>query len=122
MRSFQSANRQRHCLLCHRAPCTCSQSRRAFSTVEQHQDKIDTINEAFVTARDEIEYAKEEAETVYFNEAHETAKSAVAETLDLYNGLLGTLEESERGKLQRSMGLKMEQLKAELEVLDSMHA
>ncbi len=48
---------------------------------------------------------------MYFNEAHETAKSAVAETLDLYNGLLGTLEESERGKLQRSMGLKMEQLK-----------
>lgn len=41
MRSFQSANHQRHCLLCHRAPCTCSQSCRAFSTVEQqHQDKV----------------------------------------------------------------------------------
>lgn len=48
---------------------------------------------------------------MYFNEAHDTAKGAVAETLDLYNGLLGRLEESERGKLQRSMGLKMEQLK-----------
>ncbi|EIE20977.1 hypothetical protein COCSUDRAFT_83536 [Coccomyxa subellipsoidea C-169] len=57
---------------------------------------IDTINEAFVTARDEIEYAKE--------------------------ALLDSLEESERSKLQRSMGLKMEQLKAELEVLDSLHA
>lgn len=40
MRSFRSANRQRHCLLCHRAPCTCSQSCHAFSTVEQHQDKV----------------------------------------------------------------------------------
>ena len=48
---------------------------------------------------------------MYFNEAHETAKAAVAETLDLFNGLLGSLEESERAKMQRSMGLKMEQLK-----------
>lgn len=30
--------------------------------------------------------------------------------------------EEERGKLQRSMGLKMEQLKAEVEQLDHLHA
>ncbi|KAK9909688.1 hypothetical protein WJX75_006101 [Coccomyxa subellipsoidea] len=83
---------------------------------------IDTINDAFVTARDEIEYAKEEAETVYFNEAHETAKKAVSDTLQQFKALLDRLDESERSKLQRSMGLKMEQLKAELEVLDGLHA
>ena len=34
------------------------------------------------------------------------------QVLDRYQALLGKLSESERGKLQRSMGMKMEQLKA----------
>lgn len=51
---------------------------------------------------------------MYFNEAHETAKEAVTETLELYQGLLEKLEESERGKLQRAMGMKMEQLKVQV--------
>ena len=40
MSSLQSANRHSHCLLCHRAPCTCLESRRAFSTGDQHQEKV----------------------------------------------------------------------------------
>ncbi|PRW45044.1 late embryogenesis abundant [Chlorella sorokiniana] len=75
----------------------------------------------FVAARDEIEYAQEDAETVYFNESCEEAREAVAEVLDAYTSLLGRLSAEERGKLQRSMGLKMEQLKAEVETLDTLH-
>lgn len=56
-------------------------------------------------------YAVEDAETTYFNESHQTAKDAVAEATQLYQQVLNDLSEADRGKLQRSMGMKMEQLK-----------
>ena len=62
-------------------------------------------------ARDEIEYAQEDAETTYFNESHKAAKDSVAVVTSLYKDIQDTLNEADRGKLQRSMGMKMEQLK-----------
>ena len=58
-------------------------------------------------------YAQEDAETTYFNESVDTAKGAVAEAFDAYEAVLNKLAESERAKLQRAMGLKMEQLKVQ---------
>ncbi|GAB2257606.1 hypothetical protein Droror1_Dr00013766 [Drosera rotundifolia] len=48
----------------------------------------------------------------------EFARVAVRETMELLEGLLGRLEEKERNVVVRSMGLKIEQLKAELEQLN----
>lgn len=48
---------------------------------------------------------------MYFEEGLKTAQTAVADTLEKYNSLLDSLTEVEKGKLQRSMGMKMEQLK-----------
>lgn len=62
--------------------------------------------------------AMESKETVYFDEEAESARAAVKEVLDLFEGLLAKLPESEKGVLQRSMGLKIEQLKAELTQLN----
>jgi hypothetical protein len=72
---------------------------------------VEHIQDLFVAARDEIEYAKEEAETVYFNESVAEARAAVEACLSAWNGLLAQLGDAEKAKLQRSMGLKMEQLK-----------
>lgn len=80
--------------------------------------EVDTINLKFAEAREEIEMALESKETVYFNEEADCARAAVKEVLDTFDGLLGKLPESEKAALQRSMGLKMEQLKAELQQLD----
>ncbi|KAM7266238.1 hypothetical protein ACFE04_004135 [Oxalis oulophora] len=79
---------------------------------------IDTINAKFAEAREEIEMAMESKETVYFDEEAECARIAVKEVLDMFDGLLSKLSEGERASLQRSMGLKMEQLKAELDQLN----
>ena len=73
--------------------------------------QVDTLNDLFVAARDEIEYAQEDAETTYFNESHKVAKEAVGDVTAKYREVLGQLSEADRGKLQRSMGMKMEQLK-----------
>ncbi|KAJ6685188.1 F14O23.11 PROTEIN [Salix purpurea] len=80
--------------------------------------EVDRINLKFAEAREEIDMASESKETVYFDEEAECARAAVKEAMDMFEGLLGKLPESERAALQRSMGLKMEQLKAELQQLD----
>ncbi|KGN46106.1 uncharacterized protein LOC101219561 [Cucumis sativus] len=80
--------------------------------------EVDRINLKFAEAREEIESAMESKETVYFDEEAECARDAVKEVLELYEGLLAKLSDSERKALQRSMGLKIEQLKAELNQLD----
>lgn len=59
--------------------------------------------------------------TRYFNESAILAKEAVDATLGKWNALLGTLPDAEKQALNRSMGLKMEQLKAEVKELDHLH-
>ncbi|XP_044475143.1 embryogenesis-like protein [Mangifera indica] len=83
-----------------------------------YNKEVDMINLKFAEAREEIEMAIESKETVYFNEEAECARIAVKEVLDRFEGLLGKLKDSEKEALQSSMGLKIEQLKAELKQLD----
>jgi hypothetical protein len=59
---------------------------------------------------------------VYFNESAEVARTAVADVLGRWHALLGRVSQDDQAKLQRSMGLKIEQLKAELKELDELHA
>eukprot|EP01026_Neomeris_dumetosa_P072657 TRINITY_DN74055_c0_g1_i3.p2 TRINITY_DN74055_c0_g1~~TRINITY_DN74055_c0_g1_i3.p2 ORF type:complete len:133 (-),score=22.91 TRINITY_DN74055_c0_g1_i3:227-583(-) len=103
------------------SPTRFRQLTRYFSTIQELQSEIDGLNDKFAEARDEIELAKEDAETVYFNESHKTAKEVVDEVLGTWQQLLQRLNEEEKSKLQCSMGLKMEQLKAEFLELDQLH-
>ncbi|CAH9101602.1 unnamed protein product [Cuscuta europaea] len=80
--------------------------------------EVDTINLKFAEAREDIESAMESKETLYFDEEAECARNAVNEVLELYEGLLAKLPEKEKGAVQRSMGLKIEQLKAEIDQLN----
>ncbi len=82
---------------------------------------MEDINQLFAAARDEIEMAHEDAETTYFNESVAEAKKVVTACLARWEGLLARLDEEERGRLVRSMGLKMEQLKAEFSTVEKLH-
>ena len=84
----------------------------------EYNKEVDEINLKFAEAREEIEMAMDAKETVYYNEEAECAKAAVNEVLNMFEGLLGKLKETEKNALQRSMGLKIEQLKAELRQLE----
>ncbi|KAJ0241102.1 F141 protein [Hirschfeldia incana] len=113
-----------------RSPCSTSglirasfssMTQRRFSTGDSPPDVnkvVDEINLKFAEAREEIEMAMDAKETVYFNEEAECARAAVAEVMEMFEGLLGKVTEKEKSSLQRSMGLKMEQLKAELQQLN----
>eukprot|EP00250_Pteridium_aquilinum_P025112 c3016_g1_i1 orf=62-448(+) len=90
-----------------------------FSSAAGYTDEVDEINSKFAEAREEIEMAMESKETVYFDEEARTARDAVHLVLHKYQTLLDKLPNTDKGSLQRSMGLKMEQLKAELDQLNA---
>ena len=54
---------------------------------------------------------------MYFDDDIKEAKSAVEETLQLYNDLLSTLSEDQRQTVISTIGLRMEELKAQLVAL-----
>ncbi|KAG8067364.1 hypothetical protein GUJ93_ZPchr0005g14278 [Zizania palustris] len=91
--------------------------RRAFSSVDYGTD-VDEMNREFAEAREDIEAAMESKETVYFDEEAACARDAAGEALAAFDALLARLPPADAGSLRRSMGLKMEQLKAELKQLD----
>ncbi|GLI69164.1 hypothetical protein VaNZ11_013732 [Volvox africanus] len=93
---------------------------RTFSTFEV-QNEMDAVNELFVAAREEIEFAKEEAETVYFNESVQAARRAVEACMSRWEGLLAALPDEERNRVMRSMGLKIAQLQAEYDEVSKLH-
>jgi hypothetical protein len=52
--------------------------------------------------------------TVYFNEDIQDARTAVEEAIGQYNDLLSMLSETQRQSVVVTIGLKMEELKAQL--------
>mmetsp|Transcript_2974 Transcript_2974/g.4150 ORF Transcript_2974/g.4150 Transcript_2974/m.4150 type:complete len:142 (-) Transcript_2974:10-435(-) len=101
-------------------------SERVFSSTKFNSEtlirkKMEEFNDLFVEARDEIEYANESQEMTYFNDEVEAAKLAVKNATDCFEELLKGVEEKEKQALMRANGLKVEQLKQELEQLLAEH-
>lgn len=93
---------------------------RAFSVMPEGdlRKRVEAINEKFVEAREEIEYALEEEGTVYFEEEVTMAREIADDALKMWRELIDDLpDDAQRTELQRSMGMKMEQLKAESQLL-----
>lgn len=63
----------------------------------------------------------QDAGTTYFNESADEARKLAEEVLKDFEGVLSTVSEERKGILTRSMGLKMEQLKAEIKELEHAH-
>eukprot|EP00904_Undaria_pinnatifida_P004224 jgi/Undpi1/13802/HiC_scaffold_9.g03453.m1 len=91
----------------------------SFSTLtdEELRRKMDTFNDLFVTAREEMEFAGESKETTYFDEEAAAAKEAVDEAVALFEEVLSSVTEQKRTEIMRGSGLRVEQLKAELDQL-----
>ena len=96
--------------------------RRNISTEEQMKLEQE-INATFAEAREEIEAAMESVGTTYFNDDAEIAKELTRDCVAKYEELLTKCEgdAGRKEKIQRSMGLKIEQLKAECNLIDTAH-
>mmetsp|Transcript_2843 Transcript_2843/g.11204 ORF Transcript_2843/g.11204 Transcript_2843/m.11204 type:complete len:189 (-) Transcript_2843:146-712(-) len=98
-----------------------SAAARAGLSPAETKKRMDEINDNFAEAREEIEAAMEAVGTTYFNEEAEYAKEVTEKTLGMYYELCEEMDPEERAATQRAMGMKMEQLKAELKQLDHAH-
>ncbi len=80
-------------------------------------------NETVAEAGEEIEAAMESVGTTYFNDDAEIAKELTRDCVTKYEALLTKCEGDvgRKEKIQRSMGLKIEQLKAECNLIDTAH-
>ena len=72
-------------------------------------------------AREELEYAAEDAGTTYAEESYTAAVEAVEAVGRAYAAFIASLPEEARGAAQRGMGMKFEQLRAELEAVEPGH-
>ncbi|KAG0256027.1 hypothetical protein BG011_004805 [Mortierella polycephala] len=97
-----------------------SPSRAMFAANSADIDKgVQNITDLFMVARDELEYAEEARGSVYYNDDKETAKEAVQECLDSYDQLLKDLDDAQKLDVQRKIGLKIMELKSQLDALNS---
>ncbi|WVZ96795.1 hypothetical protein U9M48_042387 [Paspalum notatum var. saurae] len=100
------------------APSASVGRSRAFSSAVDYGKDVDEVNRKFAEAREEIEAAMESKETVYFDEEASIARDAANDALGAFDALLARIPPADADALRRSMGLKMEQLKAELKQLE----
>jgi hypothetical protein len=92
---------------------------RCFSTMpdDQLKKRLDTFQELFVEARMCIEDAVDAAETTYFDEDAEAATEAVEAAVNEFNSIVNAIEDADqKNRVLRGNGLKVEQLKGELQM------
>lgn len=78
---------------------------------------LDAFQELFVEARLAIEDCKDAANTKYFDEEADAAKEAVEQAVEEFSRLVGDLDDDDqKTRVLRGNGLKVEQLKGELEM------
>lgn len=105
----------------HHSSFSTSTKKIAMMKEEDLKKKLDEFQDLFTEARLCIEDAEDAMETTYFDEEAETAKEAVsvacAAYTEIIEELLGGDGDQDRANLvRRSNGLKVEQLKGELEL------
>lgn len=78
--------------------------------------KLNNFQDLFVEARLCIEDCVDSKGSVYFDDDAEAAKEAAEGAIAEYDSILESLSEEKRGEVTRGNGLKVAQLKAELEM------
>ncbi|KAK3860480.1 hypothetical protein Pcinc_033471 [Petrolisthes cinctipes] len=81
---------------------------------------IDNISEKFTEAMELMNDARSSAGTTYFSEDMEDTQAQVKDTLEDYTSLLGQLNKQQKKNVIQSVGLKMEELKAQISLLEEL--
>mmetsp|Transcript_19571 Transcript_19571/g.29023 ORF Transcript_19571/g.29023 Transcript_19571/m.29023 type:complete len:158 (-) Transcript_19571:244-717(-) len=95
------------------------QHHRAFATLNKTEinKRLDGFQELFVEARMCIEDAIDSAGSTYFEEDSEAAMEAVNEAVAAFDKLIEDVDDDdEKNRILRGNGLKVEQLKGELQL------
>ena len=97
-----------------------NQLHRTFTTPmpeDEIKKRLDEFQELFVEARYCIEDATDAADSTYFDEEAQTAKEAVDKAVETFDSLINDIQDTDqKNGILRSNGLKVEQLKGELQM------
>ncbi|KAK7112059.1 hypothetical protein V1264_011572 [Littorina saxatilis] len=80
---------------------------------EEVKKRVEGLTDRFAEARELLGDARESLGSTYFSEDMQEAQEAVSETLTTYEALLADLDEDQRNDVVRSIGLRMEELRAQ---------
>lgn len=94
-------------------------ARRLLATMPENElnKRLVTFQDLFIEARDCIEDVVDASETTYFDDDAEAAKEAVSAAVNEFDSIIKDIEDlDQKNRVLRSNGLKVEQLKGELEM------
>ncbi|XP_054763363.1 uncharacterized protein LOC129269948 [Lytechinus pictus] len=95
-----------------------SSNEKSGITEKELKREIDDLTDRFMETRELLEDAMEAKGTVYFNDDLKDAKEAVQETLSQFEDLMVKLSEEQERNVRRTIGLKMEELRAQEAMID----
>ncbi|KAJ1847616.1 hypothetical protein LPJ73_004205 [Coemansia sp. RSA 2703] len=79
--------------------------------------EIEAITDLATTAKDEMDFAEESRNSVYYNDDKQTAHEAVDEMTNSYNSLLDRLSESDRKAVETRIGMKIKEIQSAYEIM-----
>ncbi|KAJ2549858.1 hypothetical protein EV175_004284, partial [Coemansia sp. RSA 1933] len=81
------------------------------------KDEIQRITDLAMTAKDEMDFAEESRNSVYYNDDKKAAHEAVEEMTDAYNKLLDRLNEKDKSSVDMSIGIKIKEIQTAYEIM-----
>ncbi|KAJ2785378.1 hypothetical protein H4R18_000589 [Coemansia javaensis] len=91
--------------------------RRPHSTRADLDREIEAIADLATTARDEMDFAEDSRNSVYYNDDKKAAHDAVEEMAAAYAGLLGRLGAADRAAVEQRIGMRIKEIQSAYEVM-----
>ncbi|KAJ2081026.1 hypothetical protein H4R24_002641 [Coemansia sp. RSA 988] len=92
-------------------------ARRCLSSKANLDKEIETITDLATTAKDEMDFAEESRNSVYYNCDKMTAHEAVEELSTAYNDLLARLSDADKDAIKTRIGMKVKEIQSAYEIM-----
>ncbi|KAJ2907819.1 hypothetical protein GGI21_003507 [Coemansia aciculifera] len=79
--------------------------------------EIEAITDLATTAKDEMDFAEESRNSVYYNDDKMAAHDAVEEMTAAYNSLLGRLSDSDKSSIETRIGMRIKEIQSAYEIM-----
>ncbi|KAJ1801723.1 hypothetical protein LPJ59_000014 [Coemansia sp. RSA 2399] len=101
------------------AAALCATNVRLYTSGPQVnlKEEIQKITDLAMTAKDEMDFAEESRNSVYYNDDKKAAQEAVDELTNTYNGLLDRLGEQDKSSVDMSIGMKIKEIQTAYEIM-----
>ncbi|KAJ2820109.1 hypothetical protein GGI24_004585 [Coemansia furcata] len=79
--------------------------------------EIDAITDLATTAKDEMDFAEESRNSVYYNDDKMAAHDAVEEMTEAYNSLLARLSAADKNAIESRIGMRIKEIQSAYEIM-----